>query len=425
MGMSVYFLTSRILERQVKDSIELEIQELAAEYAEDGMPTLKREIADKEKIVTDRVQEYGVIDNNGHLVAGDIGNLKPLEGWQKVPIPFEKRKFDRENDDYLNVKVVMLTEQRWLGVGYTANYIEDALDAIVSAFSWGLLLVLMLGGAGGLYVTRSFLKKIEAITNSTHAIIAGDIRHRLSVSKTRDELDDLAILLNRMLDKICKLIENVQQVSNDIAHDLRTPISHLKFRLEDALHKNLTPEQYKNNIGGMVHEVDTILNTFSALLRIAQIESGSRRSGFTSVNLSERILAVAEALEPVAEEKSKRLICSVDSNIFLSGDKELLTQLAYNLIENALVHTQEHAQINVELKKTEQKVQFIVFDNGLGIPQEQQEKIFQRFYRVEGGRTTPGNGLGLSIVSAIADLHSARIKLSDNKPGLKIAVQFK
>lgn len=422
VGVMVYFLASRILEEQMKDGIDLEVASLVAEYNEGGVSALEDEIVGKSKTRAGQLYLYGILTPDGQSLAGNITHFDKVEGWISVPIL--QKKDSKDDDDFLNVKVVPLSKGYWLGVGYHADYVEDALDAVVNAFSWGILLVVMAGGAGGFFLTRSFLKKIEAITKSTQAIIAGDLKHRLSVSKNHDELDNLALLLNRMLDKICRLIENIQQVSNDIAHDLRTPIGHLKFRLEEALSKDLTVPQYKDCIGGMIEEVDTILNTFSALLRIAQIESGSRRAGFSEVNLSEIISSVTEALTPVAEEKNQNLIYDIEDYIFLSGDKELLTQLAYNLVENSIVHTPENTQISVTLGKTPEGIEFAVSDNGPGVPSEQAEKIFQRFYRAERSRTTPGNGLGLSIVSAIADLHNAEIKLFHNHSGLIMNILF-
>ncbi|HEY5141780.1 MAG TPA: HAMP domain-containing sensor histidine kinase, partial [Methylococcales bacterium] len=214
-------------------------------------------------------------------------------------------------------------------------------------------------------------------------------------------------------------------VTNDIAHDLRTPISHLKFRLEDALTRNLTAEQYTERIAFAIEEVDSILNTFSAMLRISQIESGSRRSGFKTVNLSNIVVAVTDALCPVAEEQGKTICVDIDPDVTLTGDKELLTQLVFNLLDNAILHTPENTQINVSLQSSGTQTEFIVADNGPGIPDAYRQKVFQRFYRLEQSRTTPGNGLGLSIVAAIADLHEGTLSLFANKPGLKIVLSLR
>jgi signal transduction histidine kinase len=285
-------------------------------------------------------------------------------------------------------------------------------------------LVIALGAAGGFYISRLFLKKIDRITQSTQAIIAGDLSHRLAVSENQDELDKLAILLNRMLDKIGALIQNLQQVSNDIAHDLRTPISRLKFRLEDALKTNLSEAQYNEELASAIVEVDTILDTFSALLRISQIESQSRRSGFKVVDLGDIAASVTDALNPVAEEQGKAIQTDIEEHIKWVGDKELLTQLVFNLVENAILHTAENTQIMVSLKPFDNRIELVVADNGSGIADKHRQKVFQRFYRLDQSRTTAGNGLGLSIVAAIVELHDGTITLADNQPGLKVVVDL-
>ena len=203
---------------------------------------------------------------------------------------------NKPGKELLYIRVMALPNAIWLGVVHNGDYIQNAGKAIIQAFLWGFVLVILLGAGGGLYLSRAFLRKIDSITQSAQAIIAGDLKHRLPVSTNRDELDNLALVLNQMLDKIGSLIENIQQVSNDIAHDLRTPVSHLKFRLEDALTRNLSAEQYTERIAFAIEEVDTILGTFSAMLRISQIESGSRRSGFKTVNLSDIVVSVIDAL---------------------------------------------------------------------------------------------------------------------------------
>jgi signal transduction histidine kinase len=421
IGISIYLLTNHTLEQQLKIIIEAEAVRLKTEYDSGGIAELKDEIDEVEEHGLHTLFEYGVIDQNRRLLAGSLNTFQPSEGWQTVIRMLSANKPGKE---LLYIRVMALPNDVWLGVGHNGDYVQNAGEAIIQAFSWGFVLVILLGGGGGLYLSRAFLRKIDSITQSTQAIIAGDLKHRLPVSKNRDELDNLALLLNQMLDKIGALIENIQQVSNDIAHDLRTPVSHLKFRLENALTRNLSPEQYKERIAFAIEEVDTILGTFSAMLRISQIESGSRRSGFKTVNLSGIVASVLDALHPVAEEQEKTIHADIGLDVTLTGDKELLTQLVFNLLDNAILHTPIKTQIAVSLRTTGAQTELTVADNGPGIAEAYRQKVFQRFYRLEQSRTTPGNGLGLSIVAAIADLHGGSIALSDNHPGLKIVVTF-
>ncbi|WP_333877947.1 ATP-binding protein [Methylobacter sp.] len=417
IGLMVYFLTTNALEQQLKSSVEVVANRLKAEYDSDGMDELKEEIAEDDCLTT---HICGILDRNGALIGGDFGGFKPSLGWQTIIRPNAGKKLQREGIDVIYMKVIPLPGNVWLGVGHDGEYIRDAGEAIIQAFLWGFVLVIFLGASGGLYLSHAFLRKIQRITQSTQAIIAGDLKHRLPVSKNRDELDKLAVLLNLMLDKIGALFDNIQQVSNDIAHDLRTPISHLQFRLEDAVKRDLSIEQYKERIAFAIEEVDKILATFSAMLRISQIESGSRRSGFKVVNLSEIIISVIDALYPVAEERSKIVLSDIEKDIKLTGDKELLTQLAFNLLENAILHTPAQTKIEISLSSTGNRIDLTIADYGHGIAEEHRQKVLQRFYRLEQSRTTPGNGLGLSIVAAIADLHEGTLTLLDNKPGLKI-----
>ncbi|MGR8998709.1 MAG: sensor histidine kinase [Gammaproteobacteria bacterium] len=422
IGITVYLLTSHTLEQQLKNNVEAEAVRLKAEYDSGGLSELKDEINEVDDGGSHTRFEYGVIDQNGKLITGNLNNFRPSDGWQTVK---QKPAASKPANELLYIRVMALPNKIWLGIGLDGKYIQEAGEAIIQAFIWGFVLVILLGAGGGLYLSSAFLRKIESITTSTQAIIAGDLKHRLPVSKNRDELDNLALLLNQMLDKIGSLIENIQQVSNDIAHDLRTPISHLKFRLEEAVNKDLSAEQHKERIAFAIEEVDTILDTFSAMLRISQIESGTRRSGFKTVSLSDVIVSVTEALYPVADEQKKIILADIEPNVTLTGDKELLTQLAFNLLDNAILHTPENTQITVSLRSSDNQIEFSVADNGPGIAEENRLKVFQRFYRLEQSRTTPGNGLGLSIVAAIADLHDGTLALADNKPGLKVVLSLR
>lgn len=424
IGISVYLLTCQTLEQELKTSIEAEANRLKAEYDSGDITELKNEIDELIGFASHSRFEYGVIDANGQLVAGNFHHFKPSEGWQSAEQKSTANEPEQEEKELSYIGVIALPNKLWLGVGQNGKAIENAGEAIIKAFIAGFGLVIFLGSIGGFYISRAFLNKIQRITTSTEAIIAGDLKHRLPVSKNRDELDKLALVLNLMLDKIVALMENIQQVSNDIAHDLRTPISHLKFRLEDALNRNLSVNQYQERITFAIEEVDSILATFSAMLRISQIESGSRRSGFNSVDLSQILTTVTDALHPVAEEQGKTIHAEFGQDVILNGDKELLTQLAFNVLENAIQHTPQNTQIRVSLHTSGNQVEMIVSDNGTGIAEIDREKVFRRFQRLEQSRTTPGNGLGLSIVAAIVELHGGTITLADNYPGLKVIISF-
>jgi signal transduction histidine kinase len=228
-----------------------------------------------------------------------------------------------------------------------------------------------------------------------------------------------------MLDRMQALMLGLQQVSSDIAHDLRTPLTRLRQRLELARRRESTAAGLHDALDGAIRDVDVILETFSALLRIAQIEVGSRRSGFTSVALSTLLNGLIEAYQPVVEENGQTLIGQVDAGSSVHGDPELLTQLFANLIENAITHSPAGTRISVAARSSGGEVVATVADDGPGIPAELRQKVLQRFYRMEASRTTPGSGLGLSLVDAVASVHGAALDLEDNAPGLRCLVRFR
>ena len=424
IGITVYWLTQQSLETQLKDTIEAEANRLKAEFDADGIAELQNEITEVAGHNTDTLFEYGLIDQDRHLLAGTLDNFKLSEGWQLIIRTPDSEQPEKNNPYLIYIRVIALPNHVWLSVGHDGKLLQTAGEAVIKAFTGGFILVIFLGACGGFYISRTFLRKIDGITKSTQTIIAGDLSHRLPVSKNLDELDNLALLLNLMLDKISSLIENIQQVSTNIAHDLRTPISHLKLRLENALNKNFSADNCKEQIAFAIEEIDSILATFSAMLRISQIESGTRRNSFKPVNFSSIVIAVTDALCPVAEEQEKTIHLEIESSLILTGDKELLTQLVFNLLDNAILHTPKNTQIKVTLYSSGTHAELIIADNGPGIADEYLQKVVQRFYRLDQSRSTLGNGLGLSIVLAITELHEGILTLTDNKPGLKIIVSI-
>jgi len=220
------------------------------------------------------------------------------------------------------------------------------------------------------------------------------------------------------------LMESLRHVSNDVAHDLRTPLGRLRNSLEEARRTATSPDEYRVVLDCAVVEVDGILETFSAILRIAQIESGSRRGGFQRLSLSELMTDVCETFAPLMEDAGKTLRTDIQPNLWIQGDRELLVQSLVNLMENAIAHTPAGALVTASLRLGTSCIELNIADNGPGVAAAERENIFKRFHRVEQSRTAPGNGLGLSIVAAVAELHGAALSASDNRPGLKIGMIF-
>ena len=294
----------------------------------------------------------------------------------------------------------------------------------MDAFLWSLGAVLVLAAGGGAVVGAAALRRVDGVNQVVAHITGGDLARRIPLRGTRDEFDVLSRYLNQMLDRIQALMEGMRQVTNDIAHDLRTPLGRLRQQLEATRHEATTIGDYRRRVEQAIEETDRILETFGALLRIAQIEAGARRARFVPLDLRETMEAVVDAYRPVAEEADHALLAMLQEGVQVQGDRELLMQLFANLIENSLQHTPCGTRIEVNLSRENGQPIASVRDYGPGIPDEARPKVLQRFFRLEASRSTPGSGLGLSLVAAIAELHGIEMQLRDARPGLAVRLLF-
>jgi signal transduction histidine kinase len=254
--------------------------------------------------------------------------------------------------------------------------------------------------------------------------MAGDLSQRVPVRGTQDEFDELAKSMNAMLDRIEDLMHSMRQVSNDIAHDLRTPLTRLRQRLEYAKRHHGTVAELHEVVGHSIRQVDSILETFGALLRIAQIEAGGRVSGKRVIDISTLLSGIVDDFSPAAEDRGLQLDADVGQDLKVTADPELLTQMVVNLVDNAIRYCPAGSRIRVAANAAGGNLELAVSDTGPGIPREEREKVLRPFYRLESSRTTEGNGLGLSLVAAIAKRHDAKLLLGDNGPGLRVSVVF-
>jgi signal transduction histidine kinase len=326
--------------------------------------------------------------------------------------------------DYILVAVRTLGDGLRLVVADNLDSVEDIEDVILNGLVVALVLAVALGLGTGVFLSRSILHRVDSITRTAEAITNGDISQRIALTGSGDDFDRLAATLNTMLDRIADLLENLRQVSNDIAHDLRTPLAHLRQRLEDTKIRAVSTSDYQQAVDDAIEDADTLLDTFSALLRIAQVEAGTQSSSIHSVSLSDVMQTVAEAYAPDIEDAGRFLQTEIPPAVTINGDRDLLTQLFANLLENALRHTPPGTHIAMRLRNNHVQAVAEVSDDGPGIPPDEHERVFRRFYRLERSRTTPGNGLGLSLVGAVAALLHATIELLDAKPGLIVRVRF-
>ena len=348
--------------------------------------------------------------------------MHPTAGWYELPIPSGEDA--GEDSDMLMAQAQMLPNGWFLLVGRDTDQFTDYEDLILNVMAAGLAAAFGLAVIGGLATSASMLRRLSAITDAGRDIMSGNLSRRIELRGGGDEFDRLSANLNEMLDRIEMLMEGLRQVSNDIAHDLRTPLSRLRQRLEGARAKAKSVAEYEAAVDNAIAETDDILDTFGALLRIAQIESGTRRAAFTTVDLSGVLQAIVETYGAVAEDHQHSLASRVPAGIAVRGDRQLLTQMLANLVENALRHTPAGTQIELTLSDGVAGPVCAIADDGPGIPEKERQKVFRRFYRLNSSRATPGSGLGLSLVSAIAELHRIAVEIEDNKPGVRVMLRF-
>jgi signal transduction histidine kinase len=305
---------------------------------------------------------------------------------------------------------------------------DNALFAPLQTHFWyGLAAAIaVLSVAGlliGLITRRALLTRVDSIRQTVSAIIHGDLKHRLPTQVKDDELSTLSRTINGMLEQIELLVHGVRNVSNSIAHDLRTPLAELRSRLEELALIRPPPEQTYAEIDGAVADVDRVIRIFDALLRLAEIDAGMRRSGFVALDVADLAANAVEFYAPAAELKNISLTFRSDGSLPVSGDSILLAQAMSNLIDNALKFAPVNGAIEVAvLKRDDGRAEISVSDNGPGISDAEKSKVVERFYRGDASRGTPGVGLGLSLVQAVAKLHGSTLELSDRSPGLRVAL---
>lgn len=357
-------------------------------------------------------------------IAGNLPVMAQRLGTLTLDMPTSLLGHRKPSDHRILGKGVMLAPDLYLFVGRDAFVAIEAREHVLQTFVWVLFATLIVALGGGALVSRSVLGRMEAITQTCQAIMAGRLSDRVPERGSEGEFDMLARAINAMLDRINALMENVQQVSNDIAHDLRTPLSRLRNRLELALSETTTTDAYRQTVTDAIRECETILATFTSLLRIGQIEAAAGTAPREPVDLSALLSELVEIYQPAAEDGEFTLQSHIAPGLTVPGDRSLLSQVFANLIENAMAHTPIGSTISVDLAPEGAAVVATVADNGPGIPEDERDRALRRFYRCERSRSAPGSGLGLSLVAAIARYHGAALTLDDNKPGLRVTLKF-
>ena len=309
-------------------------------------------------------------------------------------------------------------------VGRDISDLDSFTDQIKTAVISGIALIFVLAGVASILVTRRTVGRIEAINATSRAIMLSALDKRIPLRGTNDEWDSVAENLNLMLDRIETLMGEVKQVSDNVAHDLRTPLTRMRGRLEKAYHGQRIGENDQSLLGDTIADLDAVLRIFSSLTRIAQIETQARKGAFRTVNLFEIASEVIELYDAAAEQDGTHLTVIGDREVLVTGDRDLIFDAIANLVDNSIKHGRAGGQVVVANENIDGTPAISITDDGPGIPADEYEHVFKRFYRLEHSRYTPGNGLGLSLVAAVARIHGARIEMYDNAPGLKLTLRF-
>ncbi|WP_200382937.1 ATP-binding protein [Thiococcus pfennigii] len=415
-----YWATAGYIDRETDATIEAEVQGLSEQYRLRGLVGLAAVIAERSAEAGDGI--YLLTDALGAPLVGNLDDWPEAAGdrvgWVGFRIAAPGGR-DREATP-ARARVFVLPRGLRLLVGRDVGDLEATRALILGALAWGLGITVALALGGGLMMSRRIVRRLEAINDTSREIMEGDLARRIPRDGSGDDFDQLAANLNRMLTRIEELMSAVRQVSDDIAHDMRTPLTRLRNRLEEARAAAGDPAHRAEVIEQAVADVDGLLATFNALLRIARIEAGQSRGVSGPVDLSALLEDLGELYEPVAGERGLTLSVLPLPGVRVPGDRDLLFQALANLVDNAVKYASPGASIDLRLRLEEGTAMVIVADTGPGIPAALREKVFRRFFRADDSRATPGSGLGLSLVRAIAHLHGGRVTLEDNLPGLRV-----
>ncbi len=421
----VYWSTAGLLARQTDATIAAEITGLEEQYRQGGLNNLIKVI--RRRARKDSADVYLLTDFRGRPLAGNLAALPPGTGkgtgW--VNFPYTVASAKGKSVHSARARFFTLRGQFHLVVGRDIEEQQVFVSVIRGALFWSLGLVLLLGLAGGLLMSRNILTRINAINNTSKSIMSGDLTGRMPISGNGDELDQLAHNLNSMLAQIERLMTGMREVTDNVAHDLRTPLTRLKARAEDALRNNSNAD-YKAALENTIKDADDLIATFAALLSIARARAGEMAGTMEIVDLSQIAKDVAELYDPVIEAEGGNLRIEVEEGVNVKANRQLLAHVAANLLDNAVKYglNADTKNITISTIILDDKAIFTVADSGTGIVKQDRTRATERFVRLEASRSQPGSGLGLSLVKAVTELHGGELKFADNQPGLKISLIF-
>lgn len=422
--IAVLFLVERTVTdyatEVARDSVMTEVAILREEDRASGRARTIESITQRENAVREHQLRFLLVGRDHHHLAGSLPATVAATGWYRRSLSNR----NPENDDGAPA-MMLLAYGVNLHDGATLVVASDTSD--LDELRWGLgtttggfgIMITLLALVGGLVVGSIFLRRLDRVNRAVERIMEGSMSERLPAIGMSREFDQLSSNLNRMLDKIEALLSSVRQVSTDIAHDLRTPLTRLRQRLENLKERG-TGTVFEAEADAALGQIDRLLNVFLALLRIGALEAGVSGNRIEMIDLTDLMERLYQAYLPVAEDSGHQLSATIEPRLFGPADREILAQAVTNLIENAVFHTPPGAAIAVSLSRRANGVAITVADDGPGIPDDERSNVLKRFYRLDPSRSAGGAGLGLALVSAVADIHGAKLTLMDNRPGLRV-----
>lgn len=425
IAAALVWQTNRIVTEQVLDELKDEAQLLRRTAASGGPKALQEAVALRSTPPARGL--YRLSDASGHKLAGNLSRFPP-EIDPRIGGVFRYAAEGTSGEEPLRLAAAVAEEidGTLLVVGRDVEDQRAFADRIRKIFLWGFAFLSLATLAGGLAAARMVLRRIEGIAATSRSFMAGDLSRRMPLTGNGDEFDDLSESLNAMLERIEQLMASLREVSDNIAHDLKTPLSRLRNKAEAALRDSRGAEAYRDGLERTIEEADGLISTFNALLLIARLEAGAVDETATAFDVAGLVRDAAELYEPVAEEAGMALECLAQGPLVITANRQLITQAVANLIDNAIKYGRRSEaaagkphKVTVRVAEEGGQVLISVADDGPGISEKDRERVLKRFVRLEESRTRPGTGLGLSLVAAVARLHGGAIRLEDNDPGLR------
>lgn len=414
LGTAVYFAADSEISRQQDEGIRVEIVELTDEFHREGLADLIRSINAREAGGGSNSFGYALFDTRGTRIAGTLQIRAPAIGRHQIAV---------RDSDNASVPARLFSTDLAPGLRLAValdNHAIEQLDRTILLLCLAAFALAIIVGAIGALVLGGYLqRRLEAVVATAQGIAGGNLGRRVPLSRRGDEFDQLGSALNAMLDRIAMLLDNLRQVSSDVAHDLRTPLARLRVEIELAQNGAPDRDQQREALDRALRQSDELLRLFSAILRISEVEGGALARGFSIINVSALVEDLSESYVPAVTDGGRTLTQSVVSGLSVRGDRELIAQALINLLDNAQRHTPLGTAIAIIAERVTDGVQLIVADTGPGVPEADRERVVQRFVRLESSRTNAGHGLGLNLVSAIAVAHGGRLVIGDNAPGLR------